>query len=205
MSFRPIDLDTWERKEHFLHYLDEVTCAYSMTVELDITALHGQRLYPAMLWLLTRTVNDHPAFRMQLVEGRLGLYDALDPSYTIFHPESKTFSVIWTAFDPDYERFLRAYAADTEQYRSATAFCPKPASPGGLFDVSMIPWTTFTSFDLHIYGAGRHLLPIFTMGKAFERGSRRLLPLSIRVHHAVCDGYHVAAFVEDLQAKIDAF
>ena len=49
------------------------------------------------------------------------------------------------------------------------------------------------------------LLPIFTMGKYFERDGKRLLPLAIQVHHAVCDGYHVGVFVEKLQGYIDQF
>ena len=51
----------------------------------------------------------------------------------------------------------------------------------------------------------KFLLPIFTMGKFFERDGKRLLPLAIQVHHAVCDGYHVGVFVEKLQGYIDAF
>ena len=48
-------------------------------------------------------------------------------------------------------------------------------------------------------------LPIFTMGKYFERDGKRMLPLAIQVHHAVCDGYHVGMFVERLQGYIDNF
>lgn len=34
---------------------------------------------------------------------------------------------------------------------------------------------------------------------------RTLLPLSIQVHHAVCDGFHVARFLDALQTRISAF
>ncbi|MBQ4583148.1 MAG: chloramphenicol acetyltransferase CAT, partial [Oscillospiraceae bacterium] len=39
----------------------------------------------------------------------------------------------------------------------------------------------------------------------FEREGKRMLPLAIQVHHAVCDGYHVGLFVEKLQKHIDHF
>ena len=58
MAFILIDLDNWERREHYLYFINEVRCSYSVCVNLDISNLNGQRLYPAMLWLLTRTVND---------------------------------------------------------------------------------------------------------------------------------------------------
>ena len=41
--------------------------------------------------------------------------------------------------------------------------------------------------------------------KYFEREGKRMLPLAIQVHHAVCDGYHVGVFVERLQGYIDNF
>ena len=41
------------------------------------------------------------------------------------------------------------------------------------------------------------------MGKYEEQNGRRLLPLSIQVHHAVCDGYHVGLFVDIVQKEIN--
>lgn len=43
---------------------------------------------------------------------------------------------------------------------------------------------------------------IFTVGKYFEQDSKKLLPLATQVHHAVCDGYHVSMFVEQLLQSI---
>ena len=51
----------------------------------------------------------------------------------------------------------------------------------------------------------RWLPPIFTVGKYFEREGKLVLPLAVRVHHAVCDGYHVAMFLQDLQRRMDTF
>ena len=71
--------------------------------------------------------------------------------------------------------------------------------------ISMVPWVEFTGFNINVFDEGKFLLPIFTMGKFFERDGKRLLPLAIQVHHAVCDGYHVGVFVEKLQGYIDQF
>lgn len=69
----------------------------------------------------------------------------------------------------------------------------------------MIPWFSFTAFNLQVFGDGNYLLPIFTMGKAFDAGTKKMLPLAIQVHHAVYDGYHVGRFIELLQKKIIGF
>lgn len=205
MAFKLIDIDKWHRKEFYLHYIDNVVCSYSATVDLDITPLRGQRLYAAMLWMITDTVNEYEEFRTYLSSKGLGIFDAMHPSYTIFNQRNKNFSVIWTEFSAEYAIFLRRYQHDVSQYSASTALAPKPEKPENTFDVSMIPWMTFTSFNLNIFGDGKYLLPIFTMGKAFIREEKTYLPLSIQVHHAVCDGYHVSRFVDTLQKKIYSF
>ena len=205
MSFQPIDIEQWKRKEYYEHYLREVVCTYSLTVHLDITALEGQRLYPAMLWLLTASVNEMEEFRTSLTAEGVGVYSDMHPSYTIFNRENKNFSVIWTEFHSDYHAFLKAYERDVNRYGASTRFMPKENKPDNTFDVSMLPWTAFTSCNLNVYGDGRHLLPIFTMGKASVENGKKRLPLAVQVHHAVCDGYHVGKFLENLQTRIAHF
>ena len=45
--FTLIDFENWERKEHYLHFYNDVRCSYSTCVNIDISNLNGQRLYPA--------------------------------------------------------------------------------------------------------------------------------------------------------------
>ena len=128
----------------------------------------------------------------------------MNPAYTVFNKENKTFSVIWTEFNSDYQEFLKSYEADKAQFSSSN-FAPKPDKPPNTFDISMIPWFTFSSFNINVFGDGKYFLPIFTIGKFFEENGKRMLPLAIQVHHAVCDGYHVGRFVKRLQEKTDSF
>lgn len=205
MRFTPIDLAQWDRAEHYQHYMNQVICAYSTVVELDITPLKGERLYPAMLFLLTRTVNQMPEFRTCLGPEGPGIYDEMHPAYTILNREKQLFTCVWTQYQSDYRAFLHAYEEDVALYAHSTRFIAKQGRPENSFDVSMIPWLRFTAFNLNVYGDGHYLLPIFTMGKYEDSAERRLLPLAIQVHHAVCDGYHVGRFVELLQDAIDHF
>lgn len=200
-------MDNWHRKEYYHHYLNNVVCTYSITVNVDVTSLKGQKLYPAMLWLLTSTVNEMEEFRTHINSQGLGVFSRMNPSYTVFNKVSKTFSAIWTWFDNDYNVFLQAYQEDIDKYSSATCFAPKKDKPDNTFDVSMLPWATFTALNLNMHGegSGKYLLPIFTMGKTFADGEKTLMPLAIQAHHAVCDGYHIGVFLEKLQDKINGF
>ena len=205
MAFRPIDIEKWERKEFYEHFINQVVCSYSVSVNLDITRLKGQKLYPAMIWLLTKTVNDMPEFRTSLTADGLGIYDDMHPMYTVFNKENKNFSGIWSYFSEGYDTFLRNYEEDSAKYSTSTRYAPKDGTPVNSFNISMLPWVEFTGLNINVYDEGKFLLPIFTMGKYFERDGKRMLPLAIQVHHAVCDGYHVGAFVEKLQKYIDEF
>ena len=88
MAFHLIDIQNWSRREFYEHFIHEVACSYSTTVHLDITCLKEYKLYPSMLWLLTKTVNELPQFRTALTEDGLGFYDDMHPSYTIFNKDA---------------------------------------------------------------------------------------------------------------------
>ena len=206
MEFERIQLDSWARREHFEHYRSQVPCTYSMTTKLDITPLveAKDRLYPAMLYLLTRAVNRFPQFRMDFdSEGELGVYGEMHPCYTIFHRDSETFSNLWTEYTEDYPAFCRAYERDLEQFGSNKSMMAKPGVPVNTFPVSMIPWESFDGFNLNLEKGYGYLLPIFTMGRYTRDNGRYLLPLSIQVNHAVCDGFHVCRFISALREMID--
>ena len=205
MAFKLIDLENWDRKEFYEHFINEVVCTYSAVVNIDITNLQGQKLYPAMIWLLTKTVNAMPEFRTSLTAEGLGIYDDMHPMYTVFNEENKKFSGIWSYFSEDYGEFLKNYETDAAEYSKSTRYAPKAGTPVNSFNISMVPWLEFAGLNINVFDEGKFLLPIFTMGKFFERDGRRLLPLAIQVHHAVCDGYHVGAFVAQLQEYIDQF
>lgn len=206
MIFEKIDRATWDREEYFQHYFSHVPCTYSMTVKLDITTLKNrqQKLYPAMLYYLTTIVNRHPEFRTALNEqGEVGIYREMIPSYTVFHKDSETFSELWTEYTADYETFCKAYEADMQRYGAQKGLIGKPDVPKNIFTVSMIPWVTFDGFNLNLQRGYDYLIPIFTMGKYYHENGRTLLPLAIQVHHAVCDGFHVCRFINELQELIN--
>ena len=205
MALQLIDMENWERREFYEHFIREVVCSYAITVNIDITPLQGQRLYPAMIWLLTKTVNEMPEFRTVLTKNGPGIYDSMHPMYTVFNKENKNFSGIWSYFSEDYGEFLKCYEADEAEYSRSTRYAPKAGTPENSFNISMLPWLEFTAVNINVYDEGKFLLPIFTLGKYFERDGRRLLPLAIQVHHAVCDGYHVGLFAEKLQKNINRF
>ncbi|MFC8291618.1 CatA-like O-acetyltransferase [Streptomyces sp. NPDC057242] len=205
----PIDLETWPRRQHFEHYRRAVPCTYSMTVELDVTAFAAalrrspRKTYLAQVWALSAVVNRHDEFRMCLTaSGGPAVWPVVHPAFTVLNPERETFACVWVPHDPDFGAFHDAAAPLLAEHARATDFFPQGPPPPNAFDVSSLPWTSFTGFDLNIGGGWDHLAPIFTLGRYVEREGRVLLPLALQAHHAAADGFHSARLVEELRALL---
>lgn len=205
-EFTLIDLAGWPRRTFFEHYLHEIPCTYSLTTNIDITHIRKQhlRLYPALLYALTRTVNQFPQFRTALdSEGHPGIFSEMLPCYTVFQPETETFTNLWTEVTGSYSDFAAAYERDLTEYGAVLSIEGKPNTPPNIFPVSMVPWESFTGFNLNLPKGSTYLLPIFTFGRFMEQDGHTLIPLSVQVHHAVCDGFHVCHFLKQLREEIN--
>lgn len=206
MNFKIIDRKNWDREEYFNHYFSNIPCTYSMTVKLDITKIINskQKIYPTMLYFISKVVNNHKEFRMALTQdGEVGFFEELFPCYTVFHKDTELFSNIWTEYSNDYETFCKSYQRDIDEFGSINKMEAKPNTPNNTFPVSMIPWVSFEGFNLNLQKGYDYLLPIFTIGKYYEESGKYIIPLSIQVHHAVCDGFHLCRFINELKSFIE--
>lgn len=181
-----------------------------MTANVDITMMlekiHQKEIkfYPTFIYIISRMINKHKEFRTCFNdEGVLGYWEEMIPSYTIFHKGDKSFSSIWTDYYSDFHIFYKNYEEDMKCFANVHGLFPKENIPPNVYPISGIPWTSFTGFNLNINNDGDFLLPIITCGKYFNDGSKVMLPFSLQVHHAVCDGYHASRFIEDLQELVN--
>lgn len=206
MKFTAININNWNRKEYFEHYHKNIPCTYSMTVKLDITKAKNEdkHLYSTLLFCLTKIINHHQEFRTCFnSQGQLGFFDEMIPSYTVFNPETETFTSLWTSETKDYDTFYQAYKKDIENFGKNKGLIGKPNMPENVFNVSMIPWASFDGFNLNLQKGYDYLLPIFTFGKYYKEKDKFWLPLSIQVHHSVCDGFHTCRLINELQELLN--
>ena len=106
MKFHYIEINQWERKEYFEHYLKDARCSYSITVNIEVTNLLNRndlQFYPGMLYLIATLVNRHREFRTCFDQkGKLGFWKEMSPGDTIFHANNNTFSCIWTEYQASF-------------------------------------------------------------------------------------------------------
>ncbi|HEK0786115.1 TPA: type A chloramphenicol O-acetyltransferase [Proteus mirabilis] len=211
MNYEKINVEQWNRKEHFLHYRHNLQCGFSLTTKIDITVLktvlakNNLKLYPAMIYLIAKTVNNYSESRMAIKDDELVIWDYINPAYTIFHPETETFSELWSEYVEDWHSFLEGYNQDYQKYKDNLSLSAKSNFPENHFCISMIPWISFDGFNLNVANVKDYFSPIFTMGKYTQQSDNFLLPISIQVHHATCDGFHMARMINKLQELCDGF
>jgi len=208
LQFTKIDRETWGREKAYYHYMRENPCTYSMCVNMDISKLivsakkQGVKFFPVYLYGISHIVNQHQEFRMAIDEqGHVGYFDVVNPCYTVFCKEDESVSNIWTEYNKDFKIFYSNYENDTNAYTTES----KPIVDKNIFNVSCIPWVSFTGLNINVQKGYDYLPPIFTIGKYYEENKKLLMPLAIQVHHAVCDGFHLSRFVNELQEWADNF
>ncbi|MCP1997350.1 CatA-like O-acetyltransferase [Flavobacterium sp. HSC-61S13] len=204
VGYTKINIDSWKRKEHFTAYRDSVKCGFSLTVKLDISEViafvkeRGYKFYPVMIYLLTKAANQHAEFKMAMKDGELIVWDYIDPVYTVLHTDTETFSALTLSHSDSLMDFIDRYNELFHKNKNNKSFFPDKA-PDNHFNISSLPWIYFDSFNLNIADFTDYFAPSFTIGKYQMEGNKILMPLAIQVHHAVCDGIHVAKLIDTLQ------
>lgn len=211
-QFQLYDMETWERAEYFHYYMDLIKTRYNLNVNIDITGFmqvlkeKNLKFFPSMLYIVMRTVNTFREFRTCLDrEGRPGYWNFCNPSYTVFHKDTHTFSDIWSPYSEDFHTFYETVVADIARYGDMKGVKGRGDRPENFVPVSSLPWLSFTGYGCDTYSDSRMILPIILFGKHFEQNGRMLLPFSISVNHATADGYHSSLFLNTIQKNCDEF
>lgn len=209
MKYTTVDFKKWKRAGLFKFYIDNMRIVMSLTADIDVTALikftgkNGLKFYPTMIWAVSKVVNSHDEFKYGWgKDGSLIKWEYISPSYADFHKEDETFVKLVTPFSRDLFEFHRKFMEDRERYRSESAVIY--GQPPNFFDVSCLPWIKYRHFDLHVFDEGKFLAPVVTWGKYQQEGGRFIMPLTMNIHHAVADGFHLARFFTQVQELINS-
>lgn len=211
MSYKKIDIGKLLRKEHFIHYTQNVPCSYAITADIDIDTLvktlkvRKIKLYPALIYILSSLINHHEEFRMAFDDnGELILWDSMHPSFTVLNKETDTFSSLWCEYSDNFNVFYKNYLDTVERFSHTTHFTPQSDCPANTFPISSIPWVSFTGFNLNLPKSENYLTPIFTFGKYYIKDGRAVIPVSMQVHHSAADGFHTARFLNEITKMSDS-
>lgn len=208
--FYKIDIQNWPNAQSFHYYTQMAPTTYTVNVTMDVTLLRrelkrkGYKFFPAYIYLVTKAIHKQQELRIAVQDGVLGYWNTLTPAYPQFHEDDKTTSLLWTEYDDEFEAFYRHYIEDTDKHGDSHGILSSKGLPNpNSYIISCIPWFTFNSFSLHNHGIKDYFFPSFEAGKFIQTGEKVTMPLSITVHHATTDGYHLKVFLDELQRTMN--
>ena len=70
------------------------------------------------------------------------------------------------------------------------------------FDASYISWLSYDSLNIELPDGYLYFLPIINWGRYREENGKLMMPVSVRLNHAIADGYSVANVFRLLEKEI---
>lgn len=200
MNYKVIDREQYYRKGVFRHFSEDCKCSVSMTARVDVTDLvrwskaNGTRFYINFLYVLSKVLNSRNDYRMAWLwqSGELICYDRIHPTQYVFHEDTETCTPVYTTYSEDYAVFYRNALADVEAAKKTREYGLDAANHPNWFDASYISWLSYDAMHIELPDGYLYFLPIINWGKYREENGRLMMPVSVRLNHAVADGYLVA-------------
>ena len=213
MNYKVIDKETYYRKGVFRHFSEDCKCSVSMTSRVDVTRLAevskktGTKFYINFLYLLTKVLNSRDDYRMAYLwqSEEIICYDVINPTQYVFHEDTETCTPVYSNYDPDYKTFYDNALADIEKAKQTREYGLDPANHPNWFDASFISWLSYDSLNVELPDGYLYFQPIINWGKYREENGRLMLPLTVRMNHAIADGYLVAKVYKLLDEEIAKF
>jgi chloramphenicol O-acetyltransferase type A len=202
-----LDINNWNRKEHFEFFSQMEEPFFGFTVNIDCTIAYekAKRLDISFFnYYLHKTLiatNAIESFKYRIENGEVFVYDIINVSSTIMR-EDKTFGFSLIEFDEDIHKFNTIAKKEIERVQNTTGLITRDFSDTNLIHFSAVPWIDFTAVA-HARGFNYpDSCPKIAFGALREESGKKFMPLSIHVHHGLMDGYHVGLFLERLKAEM---
>lgn len=163
--------------------------------------------YINFLYLLSRVLNSRDDYKMGYLwkTDELICYDVIHPTQYVFHDDTETCTPVYTTYSADYDTFYTNAYNDVERARQTREYGLDAANHPNWFDASYISWLSYDALNIELPDGNLYFSPIVNWGRYREENGRLLMPVSVRLNHAIADGYLVANVFRLLQKEIDAF
>ena len=198
-----LDLNSWNRKEHFLFFKQMDEPFYGITTTIDCTQAYakakvlGISFFSYYLHKTLSAVNAVENFRYRIIEDEVYVFDVIDASATVMR-EDTTFGFSYMPFTEDINEFTQIVQTEIERMQTTTGVFTREY-PDNLIHFSALPWINFTSLSHARSFTWPDSCPKISVGKLTEENGKKSMPISVHVHHSLADGYHVGLFLEKLQ------
>jgi len=207
---KELDIENWNRKEHF-HFFKQFDDPYfAVTIDFDVTNAfkyskkNTLSFFTLYLHACMKAINSVENFKYRIHDDKVIVHDIIHASPTIAR-EDNTFGCSFIHYSEDFKVFNKKFLKEKERILNSTNLFPKEQDSDACVYCSAMPWFNFTGHKEPVFGVVKESVPKLAFGKYIERSNRLMMPVSIAVNHALVDGYHVGLFVEAYQNNLDNF
>ena len=200
-----LDLDNWNRKEHFLFFKQMQEPFFGVNVTIDCTKAYetsktlGTSFFIYYLHKTLMAVNAFENFRYRISNTHIYIYDRIDGSATISRADG-TFGFSLIEYHPDYTIFEQTAITEIERIQGTTGLFTREFKDDNVIHFSAIPWLNFTSLSHARNMTFPDSCPKISFGKmTLSKKGKRKMPMSIHAHHGLMDAMHVGQMVDYFQ------
>ena len=147
-------------------------------------------------------VNKIENFKYRIIDDEVFMYDTIDVSATIMRDDF-TFGFSYIEYDDDFNNFAKNSLEEIKRINTTTGLFTREY-PDNLIHFSALPWVNFTSLSHARSFTWQDSCPKISFGKMMDENGKKTMAVSVHVHHALVDGYHVGKFIEKLQNLMDS-
>lgn len=213
MNYKIVDMNQYYRKGVFRHFSEDCKCSTSITNRIQVTKLYeyskrtGTKFYINFLYLLAKVMNSREDYRMSYMwqTEQVIVYDKINPIQYIFHEDTETCTPVYTEYYEDYEKFYRECEKDIEKAKQTREYGLDSENHPNWFDASYISWLSYDSLHIELPDGYLYFMPIINWGRYTKEAGEYKMPVTVRLNHAVADGYLVAKVFILLEEAIEDF
>ncbi len=203
-----LNLESWPRREHFEFFRKFEEPFFGLVANVDVTKAYAVAKKKDVSFFLyyvhkvAAAVNGVEAFRYRIAGDEVFVYDRIDVSATLTR-EDNTFGFSLIEYHNNFNEFEVSAKKEIERVRNTPGLFTRSFDVDNIIHFSAIPWINFTSLSHARSFTFPDSCPKISVGKMIDENGRKVMPVSVHVHHALMDGYHVGLFFDLLQQKLD--
>ena len=204
-----LDIDTWERKQHFEFFMNFHDPHFAVTIPFDVTRAYafskekGLSFFGVYLHACMKAINQVENFRYRITpDHKVVVHDVIHASPTIARPDH-TFGFSYIDFSEDLSTFLKHLSAEKERILNSKNLFPEEERGEDCIYCSALPWFDFTGHKEPHMALAKESVPKLAFGKVKEEGDKLIMNVAVNVNHALVDGYHVGLFSDRFQYYLD--
>lgn len=213
MNYTIVDKEKYYRKGVYRHFSEDCKCSVSITARVDVTELYRKskatdtKFYLNFLYILCKVLNSREDYRMGYLwqTDTLVCYDKINPVQYVFHDDTETCSIAYSEYYEDYKTFYAKALEDLEKAKQTREYGLDSANHQNWFDASYISWLSYDSLNIELPDGHLYFAPIINWGKFRKENERLMMPVTVRMNHAVADGYLIAKVFKLLEKEVSEF